>query len=250
MAASAVSALAADNPPGAIVGVVTNAAGQPVARATVTAVRADGGAIRATVSGADGVFSFADLPPGSWRVTSQSGTSPEVSTPVLSVVSGKATRQDIVMNIAPAAPATAAPGGLAAAPAAAAPALAAAAAKPAPTLPEALQAPEPAPVPDTQTPFAIGDLGWMNGTPRTSTPIFDTKFFTPEVRFDVAYLQDFNDPRDHTIVGSTEEFRSGEFQITQVSLGGNFHWNNVQARFLSMFGLFAVTTPRNDASQA
>jgi len=33
-----------------------------------------------------------------------------------------------------------------------------------------------------------------------------------------------------------------------VSLGGNFHWHNVQARFLSMFGLFAVTTPRNDAS--
>ena len=249
MAASAVSAMAADNP-GAIVGVVTNAAGQPVARATVTAVRADGGAIRATVSGADGVFSFADLPPGSWRVTSQLGTSPEVSTPVLAVVSGKATRQDIVMNVAPAAPGGAAPGVVAAAPAAAAPALAAAAAKPAPTLPEALQAPEPPPVPDTQTPFAIGDLGWMNGTPRTSTPIFDTKFFTPEVRFDVAYLQDFNDPRDHTIVGSTEEFRSGEFQITQVSLGGNFHWDNVQARFLSMFGLFAVTTPRNDASVA
>ena len=154
------------------------------------------------------------------------------------------------MNLAPAAPAGAVPGVVAAAPAAAAPALAAAAAKPAPIVPEALQAPEPGPAVDTQTPFAIGDLGWMNGTPRTSTPIFDTKFFTPEVRFDVAYLQDFNDPRDHTIVGSTEEFRSGEFQITQVSFGGNFHWNNVQARFLSMFGLFAVTTPRNDASQA
>jgi hypothetical protein len=243
MATSAASVVAADPLPGAIVGVVTNAAGQPVARATVTAVRADGGAIRATVSGADGVFSFADLPPGSWRVTSQSGTFPEVSTPVLAVLSGKATRQDIVMNLVPAAPAGAAPGVVA-------PAVAAAAAKAAPSVPEALQAPEPGPAVDTQTPFAIGDLGWMNGTPRTSTPIFDTKFFTPEVRFDVAYLQDFNDPRDHTIVGSTEEFRSGEFQITQVSFGGNFHWNNVQARFLSMFGLFAVTTPRNDASQA
>jgi hypothetical protein len=80
--------------------------------------------------------------------------------------------------------------------------------------------------------------------------VFDTKFFTPEVRFDVNYLQDFNHPNDHTIVGSTEEFRSGEFQIEQVSLGGNFHWDHVQARFLSMFGLFAVTTPRNDASAA
>ena len=64
------------------------------------------------------------------------------------------------------------------------------------------------------------------------------------------YLQDFNHPVDHTIVGSTEEFRSGEFQIEQVSFGGDFHWDNVQARFLSMMGLFAVTTPRNDASSA
>ena len=80
------------------------------------------------------------------------------------------------------------------------------------------------------------------------TPVFDTKFFTPEIRFDVNYLQDFNHPVDHTIVGSTEEFRSGEFQIEQVSFGGDFHWHNVRARFLSMMGLFAVTTPRNDAS--
>jgi hypothetical protein len=244
----AAGAVAADSGPGAIVGVVTDASGQPVAHATVTAIRSDGGAIRATVSGTDGVFSFADLPPGSWTVTSQAGTSPEVSTPPLTVVSGKATRHDIVMNVA------APPGAPVAAPAApaaaAAPALAAAAAKPIPSVPEALQAPEPGPAVDTQTPFANFDLGWMNGTPRNSTPIFDTRFFTPEVRFDTNYLYDFNNPKDHTIVGSTEEFRSGEFQITQVSFGGNFHWENVQARFLSMFGLFAVTTPRNDASQA
>jgi hypothetical protein len=237
-------AWAADSGPGAIVGLITNAAGVAVPRATVTAVRADGGAIRATVSGSDGVYSFADLPPGSWTVSSEGGGL-KVTTPLLSVASGKATRQDIVMNVAPAAP-PAAPGpGAAAALAAAVPA-----AKAPPHLPEALQAPEPAPAVDTETPFAVGDLGWMNGTTRNSTPVFDTKFFTPEVRFDVNYLQDFNNPKDHTIVGSTEEFRSGEFQIEQVSLGGNFHWDNVQARFLSMFGLFAVTTPRNDASQA
>jgi len=90
----------------------------------------------------------------------------------------------------------------------------------------------------------------MNGTSREQSPIFDTKFFTPEIRFDANYLQDFNHPVDHTIVGSTEEFRSGEFQIEQVSFGGDFHWENVRARFLSMFGLFSTTTPRNDASSA
>ncbi len=90
----------------------------------------------------------------------------------------------------------------------------------------------------------------MNGTSREKAPVFDTKFFTPEIRLDVNYLQELNHPIDHTIVGSTEEFRSGEFQIEQVSFGGDFHWDNVRARFLSMFGMFATTTPRNDASSA
>ena len=236
---------------GAIVGRLTTPAGAPVANATVTAVRSDGGAIRATLSGSDGVYSFGDLTPGAWTVSAQVEGLPSVSTPSLVVVTGKATRSDLVMNVAaPAAP-PAAPA-VAVAPAPAPPPSpemqAAAAAAVAAAVPEALQSPPPAPVPDTQTPFAVGDLGWMNGTSRATTPVFDTNFFTPEVRFDVNYLQSFNHPVDHTIVGSTEEFRSGEFQITQVSLGGNFHWHNVQARFLSMFGLFAVTTPRNDAS--
>jgi hypothetical protein len=238
---------------GAIVGLITTQAGAPVAHATVTALRADGGAIRATVAGSDGVYSFADLTPGNWSVTAEAPHAPSVTAPALLVVAGKSTRSDLVMNVGPTVPAPGAPaapavaGAPAAAPAATAAATAAAVAA---VVPEALQAPEPGPAVDTQTPFAVGDLGWMNGTSRATSPVFDTKFFTPEVRFDVNYLQSFNHPVDHTIVGSTEEFRSGEFQITQVSLGGNFHWHNVQARFLSMFGLFAVTTPRNDASSA
>jgi hypothetical protein len=48
--------------------------------------------------------------------------------------------------------------------------------------------------------------------------------------------------------GSTESFRSGEFQEEQISVGGDFHWQNVRGRILTMFGLFATTTPRNDAS--
>jgi hypothetical protein len=225
----------AQAPYGAIVGVVTNSAMLPVARATVTAVRGDGGSIRATVANSDGVYSFADLPPGVWSVTSQADGYPDTTVSSLVVVPSKATRHDIVMSGNAVAPTpTGAP----------APALVAQAA----SVPEALQAPAPVPAIDTETPFAVGDIGWMNGTSRERGPIFDTKFFTPEIRFDANYLQDFNHPVDHTIVGSTEEFRSGEFQIEQVSFGGDFHWNNVRARFLSMFGLFSVTTPRNDAS--
>jgi hypothetical protein len=61
-------------------------------------------------------------------------------------------------------------------------------------------------------------------------------------------MEDFNQPVDHTMGGSTESFRSGEFQLEQVSFGGDFHWQNVRGRVLTMFGLFATTTPRNDAS--
>jgi len=229
---------------GTIVGIVTNASKLPVAGVTVTAIRAGGG-IRATISGSDGVYSFSDLPPGLWSLTSQIDGFPQVAAPSIAVAPGNATRHDIVMNTV-------------GAPAAAVPALAATAkesslkvtAPAAPTVPEALQAPEPAPEVDTITPFAnVGDIGWLNGNTR-SGPIFDTKFFTPEIRLDVNYLQSLNHPIDHTVDGSTEVFRSSEFQIEQVSFGGDFHWDNVRARFLSMFGMFATTTPRNDASGA
>src|SRR5208283_144631 len=103
-------------PYGAIVGVVTNAAKLPVAGATVTAARVDGGGIRATVSNSDGVYSFADLSPGAWAITAEANGAPEVVVPSVEVTAGKATRHDLVMNV-PAAGAAAAPA-LAAAPAA------------------------------------------------------------------------------------------------------------------------------------
>ena len=80
----------------------------------------------------------------------------------------------------------------------------AAAAPPAPTIPDALQAPESTPGVDNFTPFAYGDFTWLNGTPRNKDTVLDTKFFTPEVRFDTNYMEDFNQPIDHTIVGATE----------------------------------------------
>jgi hypothetical protein len=115
-------------------------------------------------------------------------------------------------------------------------------------IPEALTEPSPAPAVDNITPFAFADFTWLNGTPRTHAPIFDTKFFTPEIRFDSLFIEDFNQPKDHSMGGSSEYFRSGEFQVEQVSVGGDFHWKDVRGRVLFIDGLFAVTTPRNDAS--
>jgi hypothetical protein len=118
----------------------------------------------------------------------------------------------------------------------------------APSIPEALQAPDSTPGVDNFTPFAYGDFTWLNGTPRNKDTVLDTKFFTPEVRFDTDFIEDFNQPADHSMGGSTESFRSGEVQVEQISVGGDFHWQNVRGRILTMFGLFATTTPRNDAS--
>jgi hypothetical protein len=115
-------------------------------------------------------------------------------------------------------------------------------------IPDAMQAPDSTPGVDNFTPFAYGDFTWLNGTPRNKDTVLDTKFFTPEIRFDTDYMEDFNQPIDHTIVGATESFRSGEVQVEQASVGGDFHWQNVRGRILFMDGLFATTTPRNDAS--
>jgi hypothetical protein len=119
---------------------------------------------------------------------------------------------------------------------------------PAPIIPDALTQPPPGPTPDNTTPFAYGDFTWLNGTSRNKDEVLTTKWFTPEIRFDTNYIVDFNQPRDHSMGGSTEMFRSGEFQLEQISVGGDFRWDNVRGRVLYMDGMFATTTPRNDAS--
>lgn len=97
-------------------------------------------------------------------------------------------------------------------------------------------------------PFAFAGWTWLNGNPRTKTPAFDTAFFTPEIRVDADYIYDFNHPKDDTIGGSSEVFRSNEVQLTQLGVGGDFHFNNVRARIMTQFGMYSQTTPRNDAS--
>jgi hypothetical protein len=75
-----------------------------------------------------------------------------------------------------------------------------------------------------------------------------TKYFTPEFRADANYILDYNHPKDDTMGGATESFRSDEWQLEQLSIGGDIRINNVRGRILTMDGLFATTTPRNDAS--
>jgi hypothetical protein len=141
-------------------------------------------------------------------------------------------------------------------------AAAVAAATPAAAAPAAdasAQAPQTEPVPqtppttppvDTVNPFADYDWTWLNGNPRNKDVAFDSKFFTPEIRADLTYTYDFNKPQDDSMGGSSELFRSNEIQLEQLGLGGDFHWDNVRARFMTQFGAYSTATIRNDPSYA
>jgi hypothetical protein len=106
----------------------------------------------------------------------------------------------------------------------------------------------PPATPEKAQPFAFADFTWLNGNPRTETPAFDSKFFTPEIRADIDYTYDFRHPKDDTIGGSSEIFRSNEVQVTQLGVGGDFHYEHVRARFMTQYGMYSTTTPRNDSS--
>jgi hypothetical protein len=93
-----------------------------------------------------------------------------------------------------------------------------------------------------------GDWTWLNSNGHQTDSPMATKYFTPEFRADANYTLDYNHPVDDSLGGSTETFRSDEWQLEQVSIGGDIHIDNVRGRILFMNGLFATTTPRNDGS--
>ena len=94
-----------------------------------------------------------------------------------------------------------------------------------------------------------GDWTWTNNNGHAADSPMATKYFTPEFRSDANYTIDMNHPEDDTMGGSTETFRSDEWQLEQISLGGDIRIQNVRGRFLCMCGgLWSVTTTRNDGS--
>jgi hypothetical protein len=108
--------------------------------------------------------------------------------------------------------------------------------------------PPPIQVVDKVTPFADADWTWLNGNPRTRDFPLAKKYFNPEIRVDTNYNLDFNHPADDTINGSSEIFRAQEVQLEQLGVGGDLLLDHVHARLMTQFGMYSVTTPRNDAS--
>jgi hypothetical protein len=97
-------------------------------------------------------------------------------------------------------------------------------------------------------PFAFGDFTWLNGNGRQKASLLDTKYLTGEFRVDVSYIYDFNQPGDHTLVGTSESGRTSEVQLQQLGIGGDFHYQHARGRLMTQFGMYSTMTPRNDAS--
>jgi hypothetical protein len=126
------------------------------------------------------------------------------------------------------------------------------------TMGQAAAAPAPAAAPpppeitaETTTksaPFSYFDQTWLNSGGHNVDSPMSTKYFTPEIRFDANYILDYNHPVDDSMVGSTEMYRSDEWQLEQASVGGDFRIQNTRGRILYMDGLFSQATVRNDAS--
>jgi hypothetical protein len=97
-------------------------------------------------------------------------------------------------------------------------------------------------------PFAFADFTWLQGNPRQNTSVLDSKYFTGEFRLDASYIGSFNHPQDHTLVGTSESGRTGEVQVQQLGIGGDFHTEHARGRLMTQFGMYSTMTPRNDAS--
>jgi hypothetical protein len=65
---------------------------------------------------------------------------------------------------------------------------------------------------------------------------------------DFNHTHSFNNPIDNTVVGSTALARDNEVQLAAMHIGGDFSYENVQARILTQFGTRSIAVPRNDFS--
>jgi len=104
--------------------------------------------------------------------------------------------------------------------------------------------------PETEgpAPFAFADFSWSPGNSGASEKPYSFGPLSGELRVDVAYHHELSRPKDDSVSGSSEVFRSDEFQLTQLGIGGDFYYKGVQARLMTQFGLYSQTTPRNDPS--
>jgi len=92
------------------------------------------------------------------------------------------------------------------------------------------------------------DMTWLNGGDRRPTPTMAGKFFTPTIMLDANATHSFNNPIDHTVVGSTALARNDEMQVSSANIGGDFSYKGARAHIVMQFGTRSTVIPRNDYS--
>ena len=92
------------------------------------------------------------------------------------------------------------------------------------------------------------DQSWVNGNDRRDSSVFHIPYFTPSIMIDNNFTHSFNDPIDHTVVGSTALSRNDEMVISAINLGGDFSYGNARGRIMTQFGARSQVVPRNDLS--
>src|ERR1022692_403517 len=103
--------------------------------------------------------------------------------------------------------------------------------------------------PDTsKIPFGGFDQTWLNGNDRRASTIFNIPYFTPSILIDNNFTHSFNNPNDHTVVGSTALSRDGEMTISAINFGGDFSYEGARGRIMTQFGERSEVVPRNDLS--
>ncbi|RBL91121.1 outer membrane beta-barrel protein [Chitinophaga flava] len=102
--------------------------------------------------------------------------------------------------------------------------------------------------PTPKIPFEGIESNWQNGSDRRDSSVFNGKYFIPSIMVDVSYTHSFNNPNDHTVIGSTALARDNEVQLSHLSLGGDLTYNNARARIMLQFGTRSQVVPRNDLS--
>jgi len=101
---------------------------------------------------------------------------------------------------------------------------------------------------ESKVPFDGIETNWQNGSDRRDSSVFHGKYFTPSILMDVNYTHSFNNPNDHTVVGSTALARDNEVQLSHLLIGGDFSYENVRARVMLQMGTRSIVIPRNDLS--
>jgi len=100
----------------------------------------------------------------------------------------------------------------------------------------------------SQVPFEGIDQSWQNGSDRRDSALLASKYVTWSVLVDANVNHSFNDPIDHTVVGSTAMARTDEMEVSVAAIGGDFSFNNARGRIMTQFGTRSTVVPRNDLS--